>query len=119
VNRIRRRRGRFVNALPVGNETFALARTVAELALPAGLANVRPAQKLRPIVEEQRMERLAVGKRFAARLARRRAGLNVPIVHEPGNLTTKRTDEHEENNPRISPMNANFPENWFDSRKFV
>jgi hypothetical protein len=88
----------------VGNESFAFTRAVAELVLPAGLADVGPAQKLRPIVEEQRVKRLAVGKRFATRLARRRAGLNVPIVHEPGNLTTDNADGHEENLIRNAGM---------------
>ena len=92
VNRVGGRRGRLVNALPVGNEPFALARAVAELALPARFAHVHAAQILRVLVKEQRVQRLPVGKRLRARLAGRRAGLNVPIVHEHGNLTTNERD---------------------------
>jgi hypothetical protein len=42
------------------------------------------------------MIRLLIGKRLAARLADGRAGLNVPLVHGRGNLTTNGMDEHEE-----------------------
>ncbi len=62
---VRHRRRHFKNALPVGNKTFAFARAVAELALPAGFANVHAAQIFRVLVEQQRVQRLLVGKRLA------------------------------------------------------
>jgi hypothetical protein len=92
VNRFRGRR--FVSALPVGNEPFALARVIAELVLPAGFANVQAPQSLRMLVEEQRVQRLPVGKPLVARCAGVRAGLNVPIVHERRDLTTNNTKKH-------------------------
>ena len=66
VNRVRGRRGGFVNALPVGNESFALPGAVAELVLPAGFANVHAAQMLGVFIEKQRVQWLFVGKRQAA-----------------------------------------------------
>jgi hypothetical protein len=48
--------------------------------------------------------RLLAGKRLRARLARRGAGLNVPLVHERRHLTTNERDEHEE----IFESSANF-----------
>jgi hypothetical protein len=37
---------------------------------------------------------LPVGKRLAARLAGGRPGLDVPLVHERGNLSTNGADKH-------------------------
>jgi hypothetical protein len=76
--------------------------------LPAGFANVHSAQVFRVLVKEQRVQRLLVGIRLGARLASRRAGLDVPLIHGRANLTMNGADEHEENNPRISRMSANF-----------
>jgi hypothetical protein len=85
---VHRRQRHLKNALPVRDESFALARAVAELILPAGFANVHAAQIFRVLVKEQRVQRLLVGKRPGARLARRCAGLDVPLVHGRGDLTT-------------------------------
>jgi len=63
--------------------------------LRARVTDVRAAQ-FRRLVEEPRVIRLFVGKRLAAGLAGMGAGLNVPLVHGRGNLTTNGTDEHEE-----------------------
>jgi hypothetical protein len=52
------------------------------------------------------VQRLSVGKRSGARLASRRAGLNVPIVHGRGNLTMNCTGEHEENLLRANKILA-------------
>jgi hypothetical protein len=96
LDRVHLWRGRFVNPLPVRDETLAFARAVAELVLPARLADVGAAQIFRALVEEQRVQRLPVGKRLAARLAGVGARLDVPLVHGQGNLTTNEADEHEE-----------------------
>jgi hypothetical protein len=76
--------------------------------LPAGFANVHSAQVFRVLVKEQRVQRLLVGIRPGARLASRRAGLDVPLIHGRGNIATNDADEHEEIYPRISRMGANF-----------
>jgi hypothetical protein len=54
------------------------------------------------------VQRLPVGKRLAAHLARRCAGSNFPVVHEHGNLTTNDTNEHEEisQHPQIAQVLA-------------
>jgi hypothetical protein len=65
------------------------------------------------------VQHLLVGKRLRARLTGRGAGLNVPIVHGHGNLTTNEADEHEENNPRNSRMSAHFWEIISLSRQFA
>jgi hypothetical protein len=88
VDRVHGRRRRFVNPLPVRDETFALSCAIAELILPARLADVRAAQIFRALVEEQRVERLPVGERLGARLTGVGAGLDVPLIHGRGNLTT-------------------------------
>src|ERR1019366_7734311 len=41
LNRINRGRRRSIDAMPIGDEAFAVARALAVLLLPAGLANVR------------------------------------------------------------------------------
>src|ERR1035441_2896746 len=63
------------------DEPGAVARVPGTLLLRARLADVRTPQ-LRRLFEEQRVIRLLVGKRLAARLAGLGTGLNVPLVHE-------------------------------------
>jgi hypothetical protein len=77
---VHHRRRRLENALPVRDEAGAVGGIAGELLLPARLADVRAPQIGRH-VEEQRVIRLPVGKRPGARLAGRRAGLDVPFVH--------------------------------------
>jgi hypothetical protein len=62
------------------DEPGAVARVPGTLLLRARLADVRTPQ-LRRLFEEQRVIRLFIGKRLAARLAGVGAGLNVPLVH--------------------------------------
>jgi len=72
---------RMVNAVPVGDEAFALASAFAELPLPAALANIRTL-KVGFFVEEQRVIGLFIGKVRATRPAGVSTGLNIPLGHE-------------------------------------
>jgi hypothetical protein len=75
------RRRRVVDTMPVRQEAFAIARALAVLLLPAGLADIGTAE-FGFIVEQQRVIGLFIGKMSAARFARVGAGLNVPLGHE-------------------------------------
>ncbi|MDW8309645.1 MAG: hypothetical protein RMK20_09755, partial [Verrucomicrobiales bacterium] len=70
---------RFINALPVGDEAFALGGAVAELRLPAVVADIKPLQ-LAAFLEQERVIRGLVGEGATARFACRGARLDVPIV---------------------------------------
>jgi len=70
-----------VNAMPIGNEPFALARAVAVLFLPASLADIGTA-KFGFLVEQQCVIRLFMGEMLAACFASVPAGLNIPLGHE-------------------------------------
>jgi len=70
-----------VNAMPIRDEPFALARSVAVLLLPARLADVGT-PKCGFLVEQQRVIRLFMGEMFAACFASVPAGLNIPLGHE-------------------------------------
>ena len=69
LNRIESRSRGFINSLPVRDEAFAIARSVAELFLPAGLADIEAAKRCF-FVEQQRMIVFLVVKGPAARFAR-------------------------------------------------
>ena len=64
---IGRGRRRFIDALPIGNEPFALARPITILLLPAGGANIRAAE-IRLLIKQQSVIDLFIGKSFAASL---------------------------------------------------
>jgi len=66
--------------MPIGNESFAVVGSLAVLALPAGLADVQPAEIVF-LVEQQGVIHLLVEEGLFARLAMVRARLNVPFVH--------------------------------------
>ena len=80
LNGLRNRGGLFVNPLPVGNETFTLARTFREILGPASCADVHAAQ-LVPFFQQERMIMLLVGEMLAAGFATMPPGLDVPFVH--------------------------------------
>jgi len=65
LNRIDGSRWRGIDAMPIGDEAFAVARALAVLLLPAGLANVGT-PKISFLIEQQRVIRLLVGKGLAA-----------------------------------------------------
>jgi hypothetical protein len=91
LNRLRRRgRRRFINALPVGDESLAIGRSFTMLLLPASLAQVAPLNLMLQ-VEQGGVIMLPVGKVLLAGLAGVRAQLNVPFVHEstPGRRATE------------------------------
>src|SRR2546422_10148742 len=69
--------------MPIRNESFAVARALAVLLLPASLADVGAAE-CGFIVKQQRVINLFVLKVFAASFARVSAALNVPLGHENG-----------------------------------
>ncbi len=69
--------------MPIRDKTFAVARALTVLLLPARLTYVRPLE-ISFFVEQQGVVQLFVGKRFAACFARVGAGLNFPIGHENG-----------------------------------
>ena len=70
MNRIGRGWGwRLIDAVPIRDETFALARALAVLRLPARFADVQAAKVLF-LIEKQGVIILLVGKRFAASGAR-------------------------------------------------
>ena len=62
-------------------KTFALTGAVAELALPAGVANIHAPQVFSLFIVKQRVIRLPVGKGLGTRFTGVRAGLDVPLVH--------------------------------------
>jgi hypothetical protein len=73
-------RGRVENGLPMGDKAFAVAGAIAELVLPAVLADIHAAE-FGPLIGEEGMQRLFIGKRLLAGFACGGAGLNVPFVH--------------------------------------
>ena len=81
LNGVNPRHGRFINAVPIRDEAFAVARAVAVLLLPAGPADVR-AVEIGLLIEKQRVISLLIGKSFAAGPARVAARLNIPLSHE-------------------------------------
>ena len=80
LNRFRRGHGRLICPLPIGNKSFAVARAVAVLLLPAGFTNIR-APEILFCVEQERVVRLFINEAAAAGLAGMAARLNVPFVH--------------------------------------
>ena len=80
LNGLDDRGGGVKNRLPMGDETFAFARAVIELVLPAVLADVHAAE-FRAFVREESVERLLIDKGLAAGFTRGGAGLDVPFVH--------------------------------------
>jgi hypothetical protein len=58
-------------------------------------ANIGTAQFLGPLKKQGAIS-LLIGKWLAAPLAGVGAGLDVPLIHVPGNLTMKAADEHQE-----------------------
>ena len=73
-------RGRVENGLPMGDKALAIAGTITELVLPAVLADIHAAE-FGPLIREEGMQGLFIGKRLLAGFARGGTGLNVPFVH--------------------------------------
>jgi hypothetical protein len=93
------RRG-FVNALPLGNESFAVAGDGSRFFLPASFTDVGPAQH-GTFVNQQGVNRLFVGKRLGAPFTGMRTRLNIPLDHEQLNIIRIGPPGHEENGRRV------------------
>jgi len=81
MDRFRHCGGRLIDALPIGNEPFAVARAFAVLLLPAGFTNVQAVEILF-LVEQERVISLLIDKAAPASAARMSARLNIPFVHQ-------------------------------------
>jgi DNA-binding Lrp family transcriptional regulator len=82
-------RGRFVDSLPVRDETGRRRGALRGLLLPARFADVG-APQVRRYVQQQRVIRLPVGEGLLTRFAGVGSGLNVPFVHEKRDITCER-----------------------------
>jgi hypothetical protein len=71
------------DALPVGNEAFAVAGTLAVLGLPARSAHIGTAEVVF-FVKEEGVIGFLIGEGMAAGFASAAAGLDVPLVHRMG-----------------------------------
>jgi hypothetical protein len=68
------------------NEPFAIRGSLAVLCAPTMSANVQTFVGVF-LIEQERMKKLFVGKRFLARFTDVRPGLNIPIDHELSLIT--------------------------------